>query len=79
MLTSDQATSDRVWTTIVTGFTIVLIGAFVALALVHTGTMGYLYDATINGDVLLTVFTTAAGFLAGLLSPSPITKGSNGG
>jgi hypothetical protein len=68
-----QQTADRIWSIIVTGFIIVLIGAFLSLALVHTGTMNFLYNATISGDVLLTVFTTAAGFLAGLLSPSPLS------
>jgi hypothetical protein len=38
---------------------------FLALAPVATGT----------DDVMLTVFTTAAGFLAGLLSPSPLSEG----
>jgi hypothetical protein len=27
-----------------------------------------------RGDTILTVFTTVVGFLAGLLSPSPVTK-----
>jgi hypothetical protein len=72
-----QQTADRIWSIIVTGFIVVLIGAFLSLALVHTGTMNFLYNATISGDVLLTVFTTAAGFLAGLLSPSPLRGGSS--
>lgn len=67
-----QAAADRIWRIIVTSFAIVLVGSFLALALVATGTVGYLFGKTGTDDVMLTVFTTAAGFLAGLLSPSPL-------
>ncbi len=60
-----QDAVDRLWRIIVTSFAIVLVGSFLALAPVATGT----------DDVMLTVFTTAAGFLAGLLSPSPLSEG----
>jgi hypothetical protein len=56
-----QEAADRIWRIIVTAFAIVLVGSFLALAPIATGT----------DDAMLTVFTTAAGFLAGLLSPSP--------
>ena len=54
---------------IVTSFAIVLAGSFLVLAPVATGA----------NDVMLTVFTTAAGFLAGLLSPSPLSEGVDPG
>lgn len=71
--------SEKLWRTIVLSFSIVLVGAFLALALIATGTVAYLYNSEPTGDVMLTVFTTAAGFLAGLLSPSPVTPSSGGG
>jgi hypothetical protein len=71
--------SEKLWRIIVTSFSIVLVGAFLALALIGTGTVGYLYNSEPAGDVMLTVFTTAAGFLAGLLSPSPVTTSPGGG
>jgi hypothetical protein len=60
-----QDAADRLWRIIVTSFAIVLVGSFLALAPVATG----------SDDVMLTVFTTAAGFVAGLLSPSPLSEG----
>jgi VIT1/CCC1 family predicted Fe2+/Mn2+ transporter len=60
-----QEAADRLWRIIVTSCAIVLIGSFLALAPVATGT----------DTVMLTVFTTAAGFLAGLLSLSPLSEG----
>ena len=60
-----QDAADRLWWIIVTSVAIVLVGSFLALAPVATG----------SDDVMLTVFTTAAGFVAGLLSPSPLSEG----
>ena len=70
-----QKTSDRIWTIIVSSFSIVLVGAFLALGSIAVG----LAAKGSVSDVMLTVFTTAAGFLAGLLSPSPITSSSGRG
>jgi hypothetical protein len=67
-----QEAADRIWRIIVTSFSIVLVGAFLALALVATGTVEWLFGKAGTDDVMLAVFTTAAGFLAGLLSPSPL-------
>jgi hypothetical protein len=69
-----QAAADRIWNIIVTAFAIVLVGAFVALALVTTGAGEALWGNAGTDEVMLTVFTTAAGFLAGLLSPSPLAQ-----
>jgi len=72
--------SEKLWSTIVTSFAIVLVGAFFALALIATGTVEYLFGGPPpTGDVMLTVFTTAAGFLAGLLTPSPVKPAPGGG
>lgn len=74
-----QETTDKVWRMIVLSFSIVLVGAFTALALVATGAVQAIFGQPGTDDVMLTVFTTAAGFLAGLLSPSPVTDATGGG
>ena len=67
---ADQVTSNRVWMTIVASFAIVLVAAVLGIIVIA---FGFLTNTDIQ--TLLTVFTTAAGFLAGLLSPSPLAKG----
>ncbi len=64
-LKPDRQVTDLVWIVIVISFALILVGAFVTLA-IAVFTYGKL-----SGDLLLTVFTTAAAFLAGLLAPSP--------
>jgi hypothetical protein len=56
--------TDMVWM-------IIVIGAFGTLAL---AVFAY---GKLSGDLLLTVFTTAAAFLGGLLVPSPIQAKSS--
>ena len=56
--------------TIVASFAIVLVAAVLGIIVIA---FGFLTNTDIQ--TLLTVFTTAAGFLAGLLSPSPLAKG----
>jgi hypothetical protein len=63
--------TDMVWMIIVISFALILIGAFVTLAL---AVFAY---GKLSGDLLLTVFTTAAAFLGGLLVPSPIQAKSS--
>lgn len=74
-----QGTTDEVWRRIVLSFSIVLGGAFFALALVATGAVRTFFGQEGSDDAMLTVFTTAAGFLAGLLSPSPVTDATGDG
>jgi hypothetical protein len=59
-----QGTADRIWLLVVVGFIIVFVGSFLAMAVY------FFYDKKV--DTLLTVFTTSAAFLAGLLAPSPV-------
>ena len=61
----DRQVTDVVWIIIVGSFAFILIGAFVTLALV------VFIAKQVSGDLLLTIFTTTAAFLAGLLVPSP--------
>jgi heme A synthase len=61
----DKPTTDWIWMIIVVTFALILLGAFVALA------MAVFAYGKLSGDLLLTVFTTASAFLIGLLAPSP--------
>lgn len=64
-------TSDAIWCIVVIAFVVVMIGGAVALvAAIFSGN---------KPDLLLTIFTTAAGYLAGLLSPSPVQAKGTGG
>ena len=71
-----QQISDQIWLLIVTSFCIVLVGSFLTIAFILSW-WGATPETNLGGP-LLTVFTTAAGFLAGLLSPSPIRRDSEG-
>jgi phospholipase C len=59
--------NDNIWIIIVVSFAIVLVGGAAALTLA----VFFKGNGTLSSDLLLTVFTTAAGFLAGLLAPNP--------
>ena len=52
---------DAIWLIVVLSFAIVLVGAFITIAA----------DGN-KPDVILTMFTSAVGFLAGLFVPSPV-------
>ena len=67
-------TRDAVWLMVVGAFSLVLVGAALVLGL---GVFGEISDTTkqiTRTDTILTVFTTVVGFLAGLLSPSPLGR-----
>jgi len=60
--------ANTIWLIVVGAFALVLVGAFAAIA-------GSVYLGK-EVDTLLTVFTTVAAFLGGLLVPSPVAGGS---
>jgi hypothetical protein len=65
---------NGIWYTIVIAFAAVMVFAVVILGVnVWTKLETGATYAT-RSDTMLTVFTTVVGFLAGLLSPSPISK-----
>jgi fatty acid desaturase len=67
-----QETSDKLWTIVVWAFAIVLVGAFLALAIgVFAPIQG---DKGVKPELILTTFTSVVGFLAGLFTPSPVAK-----
>ncbi|MBK8254892.1 MAG: hypothetical protein IPK82_19810 [Polyangiaceae bacterium] len=61
-----QRVADIIWVVIVAAFALVLIGSF--------GTMAWVSVSGKEQPVLLTVFSSVAALLAGLLAPSPIAK-----
>ncbi len=62
-----QQVSDWLWIIVVVSFACVLIGAFLSIAIsVDRST-----NPAANFQLLLTMFTSAVGFMAGLLVPSP--------
>jgi len=69
---------DMLWLVVVTAFAVILIGAFITLA------AGVFVAPAQNGvkpELILTTFTSAVGFLAGLFVPSPALRndGNNQG
>lgn len=72
-------TRDKLWKIVVTAFAIVLVGGFIALAIglfVPNPKEG---ESLVNPELILTTFTSVVGFLAGLFTPSPVGKATNGG
>ena len=69
-----QKASDCLWLIVVSSFAIVLVGAFLSLA----GGVLILKKSTADAElqILLTVFTSAVAFLAGLLTPGPAHSSS---
>lgn len=71
----DTKTANVVWIIVVASFALVMIGAaYIIGASVFTKIdKDVVYIGKV--DMVLTVFTTVVAFIAGLLSPSPVTKG----
>ncbi|MGO8880170.1 MAG: hypothetical protein ACLPVO_00425 [Desulfomonilaceae bacterium] len=65
-------TLDRIWLIVVYAFAIVLVGS--ALALVVSVLFLPPQGEKASPQLLLTVFTAAAGFLGGLFVPSPASN-----
>ena len=63
---------DKLWLIVVIAFAIVLIGSFTTLA------FGVFVNAQgkVSAELILTMFTSVVGFLAGLFVPSPM-QGNN--
>jgi hypothetical protein len=74
-LKPSQWVSNWIWMLIVVGFVATMVAAVATLLLGRfnavTPTEGSIFTTT---DTVVTLFTTATAFLAGLLSPSPVKK-----
>ena len=69
-----QETSDKLWTIVVSAFAVVLVGAFLALAI---GVFVPVQEKGVKPELILTTFTSVVGFLAGLFTPSPVARKDN--
>ena len=66
-----QAVADKLWLMIVASFALVMIGSFMSLAIPVL-----MQSPKQPEQILLTVFTTVAAFLTGILTPSPVSRNS---
>lgn len=57
---------DVIWIIVISGFALVLVGAFITLAI-------GVFTKDIKPELILTMFTSVIGFLAGLFAPSPVS------
>ena len=64
---------DKLWLIVVAGFAFVLTGSFITLA------VGVFVPAAgkVTPELVLTMFTSVVGFLAGLFVPSPINNNNS--
>jgi hypothetical protein len=60
--------TNWIWLIVVCAFVLVLVGAFVTLALSM-----FVKTTSAQTQTILTMFTSVAGFLAGLIAPSPVS------
>jgi hypothetical protein len=63
----DSAVTDRIWLIVILAFAVVLVGSFLTLAVSTFLTSKNEVDL----QIILTIFTTVTGFLAGLFTTSP--------
>lgn len=64
-----EHTRDLLWTIVIIAFAVVFVGAFITLAF---GVL--MFGQRVNPDLVLTMFMSVAGFLAGLFTPSPVAN-----
>ena len=67
-----QAVVDNVWRIIVGVFAAVFVVATLGVIFTVVTSFWIKPQGTINTDILITIFSTAVGFLAGVLTPSPV-------
>jgi len=63
-----EKTRDRLWLVVVSAFAFVLAGSFVSIA---TAMFVTVPQGGVKPELVLTMFTSVVGFLAGLFVPSP--------
>src|SRR5262245_48742410 len=64
---------DVIWVMVITAFSLVLVGSFVTIAIALF--RGVPKDSGANPELVLSMFTSVIGFLAGLFVPSPMGRG----
>jgi hypothetical protein len=71
---TDPPTIARIWVIVVSAFALVLLVAVCALAVGLLLPLQPAATYATESGTILTIFTTAAGFLSGLLVPSPVKR-----
>ena len=73
---ASSLTRDYLWKVIIWSFAIVLVGSFVTIALdvILPYWVVQEVDKGASAQLMLTVFTSVVGFLAGLFTPSPAAR-----
>ncbi len=66
-----QKTTDFVWKVTIVTFALVLCGSFIVLAFGVFKTVPENSSSLVSGDLMLSIFTAAVGFFAGVFAPSP--------
>ncbi len=64
-----QKATDSLWVIVVVSFAIVLVGAAAAVV-----SFVFIHPDVAKPELILSLFTSAVGFLAGLFVPSPVEK-----
>ena len=64
-------TRDTLWFIVIGAFAVVVVGSFVVLAV---GVFLKPAEGGVNGELILAMFTSVVGFLAGLFTPSPAQR-----
>jgi hypothetical protein len=70
----DKSTNNAIWLIIVCAFVVAMLGSVYVLGAGVTSKLEATAIYVTKGETILTIFTTAVAFLAGLLSPSPLKK-----
>lgn len=71
----DPTTTSAIWLIVVGSFSLVLVASAVTLLVGVFSSAPETAKALTTSETILAVFTTVAGFLAGMLSPSPVKSG----
>ncbi len=69
--TPTQKTTDFIWKVTILTFAFVLCGSFIVLAFGVFETVPENSSSLVSGDLMLSIFTAAVGFFAGVFAPSP--------
>lgn len=72
-----EKTKDYLWTIVIIAFSIVLVGTFITLAI--GAFQAPEQGAITKPELVLTMFTSVVGFLAGLFVPSPAANRQTNG
>jgi hypothetical protein len=74
MAPPDDQTRNWLWLVVISAFAVVLVGSFVTLAIAVFRTQNSNTVNLVKPELVLSMFTSVVGFLAGLFVPSPVAN-----